>query len=522
MYSTLIKNALIIDGTGGKPLAGDVAIEGNKIVAVSHSITSGAHEIINADGKVLAPGFIDIQNHSDSHWQLFDTPTLDSLVTQGFTTILVGNSGASLAPLISEQSLLALQKWHTLQGVNINWRSFAEFAETMKAKTFGCNVASLVGYSTLRRGLIGDRLSPLAVEELQTLKKLADDAISEGAFGISTGLSYAHEVIISDIELYEIAQIAAKRGALMSVHLRNEAEAVVESVREVIAVAQQSSANVKIAHLKIRDAKNWPLITDVIQEIETAWHRGVKLHFDVYPYTSTWQPLYTYLPTWAIQGGRKHLLEELRNAVQRNKILTWLNNSETSIKDLIIASTSNNLQITGKNLGTVAADMGVSSEEALLKLIENGGSEILVFDENMNPEDVVNLSEHPLGFIATNGSGYNLDHLEKIVHPRCFGTAPKFLRQIIDDNKVDLSHAIRKLTSAPAEKIGLVNRGKIEIDYFADLVLFDPKTINSQATLKNPLQYPSGIESVWVNGQRVVAKSNPLGVSAGQFITKSK
>ncbi|MDQ3018529.1 MAG: hypothetical protein M3Q64_01520, partial [bacterium] len=345
MYSTLIKNTTIVDGTGAKSFTGDIAIEGNKIANIAPLIQGGAHERIDGTNLIAAPGFIDIQNHSDSHWQLFESPALESLVTQGFTTIVVGNSGASLAPLISSDALLSLQKWHTLEGTNINWRSFAEFVQSMQTLNFGCNVASLVGYSTLRRGLVGDRLSPLSIEELETLKKLTDDAISEGAFGISTGLSYAHEVIISDIELYELARVAASRNALMSVHLRNEAEHIVESVREVVAVAQQANAKVKIAHLKIRHRKNWDLLPDVLQEIETAWHQGVQIHFDVYPYTSTWQPLYTYLPTWAIQGGRTHLLDQLRDTVQRNKIITWLNNSETTVKDLLVASTSNKLQV---------------------------------------------------------------------------------------------------------------------------------------------------------------------------------
>ncbi len=520
MYSLLIKNATIIDGTGAEPVTGDVAVEGDVIAAIAPHIKSSAQDIIDAQGRVLAPGFIDIQNHSDSHWQLFENPTLDSLTTQGFTTILIGNSGASLAPLISPEALLSLQKWHTLDGANINWRSFAEFAESMKQRRYGTNVASLVGYSTLRRGLVGDRLSPLSVEELETLKRLADDAMTEGALGISTGLSYAHEVIISDIELYEIARLVASRNALMSVHLRNEAGQVVESIREIIAVAQQANANVKIAHLKVRYQKNWPLLTDVITELETAWHRGVNIHFDVYPYTSTWQALYTYLPTWAIQGGRKHLLEELSNPVQRNKIISWLNNSDTSIKDLIIASTSNRLHVTGKTMGTIAADMGVSSEEALLKLVENGGSEILAFEENMNPEDVASLSEHPLGFVATNGGGYSINNTKKLVHPRCFGSAPKYIHDVLAHKRIELAQAVRKLTSAPAETMGLLGRGKIAVDYKADLMLFDPEKISNNATLTNPFQYSLGVDYVWVNGSLAAQGGQSTGLKNGLFLTK--
>ncbi|HEX3095534.1 MAG TPA: D-aminoacylase, partial [Patescibacteria group bacterium] len=199
MYSLLIKNATVIDGTGKAPIKADVAVEGDRIVNIGQDIKSSAQEVIHADGKVLTPGFIDLQNHSDSHWRLFDGPGLESMITQGYTTVMVGNSGASLAPLISESALLSLQKWHTLEGVNVNWRSFAEFAETMEEQKFGANIASLVGYSTLRRGLIGDRQTPVSVSELETLKRLAEDAINEGAFGISTGFAYAHEANISEV-----------------------------------------------------------------------------------------------------------------------------------------------------------------------------------------------------------------------------------------------------------------------------------------------------------------------------------
>lgn len=520
MYSIIIKQGLVVDGTGKPGRVADVAIEGDKIVAVSENINSNAHAVINASGKVVAPGFIDAQNHSDSYWQLFDNPSLDSLVMQGFTTILVGNCGASLAPLLSEQALLSLQKWHSLEGTNINWQTFGEFAQTMSARRFGCNVASLVGYSTLRRGLVGDSVETLSSDDLAALKQALQNAIAEGAFGLSTGLAYAHELSTSEVELYELAQIITQRQALLSVHLRNEGDGVVESVREVLDVAQRSQANVKISHLKVQQQSGQDKLEEVLTEIETAWHKGTKIHFDVYPYTSLWQVLYSYLPNWAIVGGRKHLLEQLRQPVQRNKILTHLNNSSHSLKDLIIASTASNLQANGKTLGKLAADMELSSEQAILKLIENGGSEVLVFDDCLNSDSVKELSNHALGLIATDGGGFALDNPVKLVHPRCFGTAPRFLRQALDTSDITIEEALRKLTGAAAETLGLKDRGTVVTGNFADLVVFDPKVIDDRATLTNPYQYSIGIEHVLVNGQPIVHQGQLIGQSAGRFLTK--
>lgn len=522
MYSLIIKNAQIIDGTGKPPFQGDMAVEQDQIVAIAPEIKSAGETVIDARGMVLAPGFIDIQNHSDSHWQIFDNPGLESMVTQGYTTLLVGNSGASLAPIISEDSLLALQKWHTLQGANINWQTFAELVKVLKAQSFGCNIASLVGYSTLRRGLVGNRIAPLSVPELQSLLAIIDQSLNEGAFGVSTGLSYAHEVVISEIELFEIAKIVAKNEALMSIHLRNEYDGIMDSVREVIAITEQSKVNMKISHLKIRHSSNWSFSKEVLDDLETAHSRGLNIHFDTYPYNFTWQPLYSYLPTWVIQGGREHIIQTLKDGEQRAKIKQYLVNAQFDVKSFMIASTSTSMHVTGRKMSTIAADMGTTSEEAMLQIIENGGSEVLVFDESLDNNVVYNLCDHGLGFIGTNGSGYGIADKKRLVHPRCFGTAPRFLNHVARDKTISLHEAIRKLTGGPAAKIGLPKRGLLAPDYFADFILFDPTKIADTATVENPFQYAKGIKYVYVNGQQVVDESGPLNKRAGTFISRRK
>lgn len=518
MFSLIIKNAYVIDGSGKPGALMDVAIEDNQIVAIKPEINSTAHSIYDAKAMVLAPGFIDIQNHSDSYWQLFNNPTLDSLTTQGYTTILVGSSGTSLAPLLSKESILSVQKWESTMGLNVNWRSFEEYKQTLRALSFGCNVASLVGYSTVRRGMLGDRTTTPSQEELIAIIDSLETALKEGAMGISVGLSYSHELNVSATELVALANLCVKTNKILSVALRNEAENLAESVRELAALAEQTGVRLKISHLKVRYRENWEQLVKVLEEMENVWHRGASIHFDVYPYTHSWQPLYTYLPSWSLEGGRSHLLQRLKDPTQRKKISSSLINHPAQIGEFIVASTVHRLKVVGKTINQIAKDLHLTSEEAMLNLIEHGGSQTLIFDKFATEEVVQNLSTHALGFIATNGGGFADLHEDRLVHPRCFGTSAKFLRYVLDSKAISLEEAIRKLTTAPADKLNLPHKGRIEVGSDADLVLFDPQTINSQATLVNPYRYAEGIRSVWVGGVQVAANGKPTQALPGKFI----
>jgi len=506
MYSLLIKNCQLIDGTGEPAKLADVAVQGDRIVNIDQNINVDAEKVIDAGGKILAPGFVDLQNHSDSYWQIFDNPSFDSLVSQGFTSIVIGNCGASLAPLLSHDALLSIQKWHNLEGANINWQSFSEYIEELSRHRFACNVASLVGYSTLRRGIVGDQVRSLEKEELAALKRFLSESIDAGAFGMSSGLSYSHEIIISEIELYELAKILSQKKALFSIHLRSEGSEVVEAVEESLDIARSTEVNLKISHLKVRNETNWPKFDEVLQKIENAYHKGYNVHFDVYPYTAIWQPLYAYMPRWAIEGGRQIMLKHFENPTQKNKILAHLNNLNVKFSSMLVASTANKLNFMGKTIGQIAKNMEVSSEQAVLHILENGGSEVLAFEESLDPKQVNSALTHPLSFVATDGGGFSDKIKDKLVHPRCFGSATKFLHYAISENVLPLEKAVKKLTSGPANKIGLKKRGEIKIGNFADMVIFDPQKVGSQASYQNPYQHSLGIEYVFVNGKAALAE----------------
>lgn len=505
MYSLLIKNGTLIDGTGKPGEILDVAVEGDKIVNIDKNIPSYAHSVIDAGGKILAPGFIDLQNHSDSYWQIFDNPQFDSLITQGYTTILVGNCGASLAPLLSQESLLAMQKWHNLEGVNINWQTFEEFISELSNRRFACNIGSLIGYATLRRGVVGDQVRSLDKQEFKAIAKILESSLEAGAFGLSNGLSYAHEIIISELELLELAKIVKKYGALFSIHLRSEGSQVLESLDEALDIARNTEVNLKLSHLKIRGSQNFSKFEPVISDLETAYHKGVNVHFDVYPYDTIWQVLYSYLPKWAIEGGRKIMLRHFDDPAQKNKILLYLNSLDIKFQNLIVASTANRLSAMGKTIGQIAKNLAVSSEQAVLDLIQNGGSEVLVFEKNLDEEQVREFLFHPLSFLGTDGAGFPGIGGNKLVHPRCFGTSAKFLK-IAREAKISLESAVKKLSSIPAKKAGLKRRGEIKIGNYADLVIFDAEGIADKATYQSPYQFSEGFEYVFINGRAVIGE----------------
>ncbi len=522
MYSLIIKNATIIDGTGNPGVVGDVAVQGDEIVNIAPKINSAAEFTIDASGKVLCPGFVDLQNHSDSYWQIFDNPQLHGLISQGYTTILVGNCGASLAPLLTHEALYSLQKWHNLEGVNVNWVSYSEFIEELSRKRFACNVASLVGYSTLRRAIVGDQIRSLSNRELESIKIALSESLEAGAFGLSSGLSYSHEIIISELELYELAKIVKKYNGLFSIHLRSEGGEIIEALDEALDIAKNTGVNLKISHLKIRNSQNWEKFPEVVSLIDTAYMQGTQVHFDLYPYDVMWQPLYSYLPKWDIEGGRVIMLKHFADPAQKSKILTYLNNSGVKFSEIKVASTASKLNFAGKTIGQIAQNLECSGEEVVLHLIQNGGSEVLVFEKNLDQEQVKQLTLHPLSFIGTDGAGFNnLPQGGGLVHPRSFGSATKFLNDTKKDKSLPLEKAIKKLSGGPAKKMGLKKRGEIKIGNFADLVLLDPDKVRDRATYENPYLLSEGIDYVFVNGKAALAQGQLTGQLPGYALRKS-
>lgn len=518
MHQILIKNGTVIDGISKEAFKADVAINQAVITEVAPRINSKAEQIIDATDQFVTPGFIDIQNHSDSYWTLFDQPDQLSLLTQGITTITLGNCGSSLAPLSTMEAIKSIQKWHNLTGINVNWSSFEEYVKAMGVLKLGLNVGSLVGHSTLRRGLLGDSVRNVNPDEQKIMGRLLDEALSQGALGLSLGLVYAHEASSSKDELIDLARRLKAQNKLLSVHLRSEEGSILDAVDEALEIAEKCEIKVKLSHLKIRNKQNWHLFDHLMNKLETAFHQGLNISYDVYPYTSSWSVLYTYLPKWAYEGGRSEILKKLGSDMDRRKILDYIKNQEYDYANMIIASATGNAALVGRPVSHIAINQGVTNEEALLNVLSASGAQAMVFDKNLSEEQVEILLSSPLSVISSDAAGYSTE-THDLVHPRCFGTMPKFLKMVRDSKFLKWEHAIKKITSEPAKILGFENRGIIRQNAIADVVVFDPKTINSEADYTQPFTYSEGINHVILNGKVALSNRKFVG-SFGEVILR--
>lgn len=527
MFDIIIKNGLVIDGSGDrKTFPADVGINGDKIAAVGDLQKESAKITIDAEGRYVAPGFVDVNNHSDTVFSLFTQPEMESMLTQGVTTALGGQCGSSLAPLVRGDVIAAIQKWTPdIREINVNWLTMAEFLAEIEKRKIGINFGTLVGHSTLRRGVLKDGYREATVEEIEIMKSLLEKAMKEGAFGISAGLIYSHAKAASSEEIIELGKIAAKYGGLYASHLRAEGENLVAAVNEAIRIGREGGCRIQISHLKAMGEQFWPEMERAIKMVETAKYTGLDINFDFYPYDFTGSVLHVLLPHWAVEGGRKEMLSRLKDPATRARIVREMSqNGRQDYEKIILATLGKEKIYAGKSIAAVAQNQEISPEEAIINILIANEGQAIGFIRTLSLENVKMAADHSLSFAASDGAGNNLHYAKRwgLVHPRSFGCFPRFWRKYVEKEKIIRpEEAVFKMTGGPARKIGLKDRGLLKKNYFADVVIFDPRELADSATLENPYQFSKGVYHVLVNGQIALSGGKLTGNLSGRVLRRS-
>ncbi len=510
----------------------DIGIKEDKIVKIGQLHDESGEMEIDATDRLVCPGFVDVNNHSDAYWRIFLNPDLESMVYQGVTTIVGGNCGSSLAPLANADTISSIQKWTDLRRINVNWLTMKEFLDVAETKDLSINFGTLVGHGTLRRGLLKDEMRNLTEEELAVMKRMLSDSLESGALGMSTGLIYTHAKLASKEELTELAKIVKKYDRVYTTHVRGEAGELIGAVDEALEVAKNSGVKLHISHLKAMGEKNWNLMDEALGLIERAKENGVDVTFDVYPYTNTGSVLYVLLPDWVSEGGRRAMLGRLKDPVLRAKAISEMKSgfsakggpaSGWDYSKVEIAVSPLNKTLARKSIAEIAQSQGKSIEEAVIDTLIASEGMVITSMEVLSEENVEKAIVHPLSIIASNGSGYNLEHAKsgELVHQRSFGTFPRVLSKYVADKKIiSWEEAIRKMTSLPAEKFGLEKRGKLQEKYFADITIINKEGIKDLATKENPYQYSRGVSGVIVKGKVILSGGEYLGERGGEVLRK--
>jgi len=523
-----IEGGLVIDGTGTAGGRADVGVRDEEIVAVGNLDREAAGNRLNAAGRVVAPGFIDMHSHSD--WRLWANRRAESKIRQGVTTEVVGNCGFSPAPTATE-FLDDLRGFalYVPRGMDFHWRSVADYLTALDGEGTAVNVIQLVGHGTLRIATMGFARRAPSTAEVSRMQGLLAQGIEDGAWGLSTGLIYAPGSYATTEEIVQVAGAAARRRGFYASHIRGEGATLLDAVREAIRVGREAELPVQVSHLKAAGRPNWGKVAEALALIDGARAEGLDVMADVYPYTASSTTLRTLLPDWALEGGLDAMVKRLGDPEVRERIRRELAAPVTgqSLLDrigwenIMISYAPRRKDAEGKRLSEIGAARGLDPVDAALELIvdEAGKAYMILFQ--LDEADLRRALAHPHIMIGSDGSAlapYGELGAGK-PHPRSYGTFPRVLGEYAREQRVlSLSQAVHKMTGLPARRLGLGTRGVIRVGAKADLVVFDPKRVGDLATYEDPHRYPAGIEDVIVNGRFVIKNGEHTGSLPGRVL----
>jgi len=537
MYDIIIKNGQIIDGLGTPAFKADLAIMGEKIVEIKPSINSDSKLTIDASNRIVCPGFIDIHSHTDA--TITVNSRAESKIRQGVTTEVIGNCGMSAAPLSKEfmaevrNHLIVNSDFRKPDDIGREWVSFAEYLNYLTNLPLGINLMPLVGFGTLRSAVMGNKTGSPNESEMQAMEHLLELSLDQGAIGLSTGLEYVPDSHMKTEDLIRLCGVLKRKDKLYATHIRNEAQTLFPAIREAIRIGEESGCKVQISHLKLGGKFNWGKAAELFEILESAVDRGVRLSWDQYPYVAWGTGLVDYLPNWVIEDGNDKMIKYLSDPHKRQGIRAEINEEIEQGIHAYNTAPWENVQIAmvhsekykgimGKRISVIAKELGVDPLDFVFDLLihEKGAVKTLVFC--MDETDIKTIMCHPSTIIASDARALaTYGELHKgSTHPRYYGAFPRVLGKYVRGERIlSLEEAIKKMTSMPAEILGLKTRGCLAVNMIADVTIFDPEVVIDKATYEDPHQYAVGIDNVLLKGKVIIDEGEHTGQMVGNILS---
>ena len=526
-YDVVIGGGTVYDGSGSPPFVGDVALKGDRIVYVGPLAPGSASERVEARGKAVAPGFINMLAHPEESL-IADGRALSDL-RQGVTLEVLGED--SMGPLTAEMKRHARERQADIH-YTVDWTTLGEYLHKLERHGIAPNVASFVGAGTVRTNVLGERDVQPTAAQLERMRTLVRQAMEEGALGVTTALIYSPNQYARTPELMALASESARCGGIYSVHMRSEGDRLLEAAQETIDIARASGAPAEIYHLKAAGRGNWGKLDALIHEVEAARAAGVRVTADMYVYTAGATGLDAAMPPWVQDGGLEAWIRRLHDPAVRARVLAdmrdpappWENlyGAAGAAGTLLLGFKNPQLKpLTGKTLAEVAKMRGVSAEDAAIDLVIQDGSRVAVAYFLMSEENVRRELALPWVSFDSDADAPAPEgvFLKSSRHPRTYGNFARLLAKYVrEERALSLEQAIHKLTALPAATLSLAGRGMLKAGDFADVVVFDPATIQDHATYEHPHQLATGVDEVWVNGVRALRAGEATGAASGRAV----
>ena len=517
-YDTIIRNGTLYDGSGSAPIMADLAINADTIAFIGDLSEKTAAQEFDAKEQAVSPGFINMLSWAST--SLIEDGRSQSDIRQGVTLEVMGE-GTSMGPL-NDKLKARMEEGQNDIKYDVNWTTLGEYLEMLEAKGIATNIASFIGNATVRANILGfDSRKPTA-EELEQMKTLVKEAMEEGAMGISSSLIYVPSIYSDTEELIELAKVVAEYDGMYISHMRSESTTLLEAVEELITISREAGLAAEIYHLKASETANWGKLDSVISMVEAAQKEGLHITADMYTYPASSTGLNVVLPQWAKDGGHDSTMARFQNPELRAKAIAEVRFTCTPDSTILVGFKNPDLRkYTGKSVGEIAREREISPQQAVIDLIEEDDSRIQAVYFTMSENNIKKKVAIPWVSFCSDAGSYTNEgvFLKRSTHPRAYGSFIRVLGKFSrDENIIPLEEAIRKLSHLPATNLKIKKRGLLAPGYYADVVVFDPATVNDNATFAEPHQYATGVNEVWVNGMRVLKNGEHTGAHAGRVV----